>query len=132
MASKKFNNPLEKMAAMSDPKPDLPSNQSEKPKPAKRSGRNRPDFSNPMETVSMSDVGKATGSSVIAGQYVRRTFTFTPGQLRRIKEVARELHIAETGIARWLIDVGLSQFDEGLRPELQEANVKLEPKLKEW
>mgnify|MGYP000632768458 CR=1 FL=1 len=46
------------------------------------------------------------------------------------KEIARELHISETGIARWLIDQGLDQWEQGVRPEVEERAVRLEPKLK--
>jgi hypothetical protein len=50
--------------------------------------------------------------------------------LVRIKAIARELHISETGIARWLIDEGLDQWEQGVRPEVEERAVRLEPKLK--
>lgn len=119
----KFKNPLDQMAAMPEP---------EKPQQPASKRKKVGDFSNPLTTVSDQDKARAVGSSLVAGQYIRRTFTFTPGQLRRIKEIARELHIAETGIARWLIDVGLQAWEEGERPELEEASVKLEPKLRDW
>jgi hypothetical protein len=88
------------------------------------------DFENPLAGVSATDKGRAVDSSLVAGQYIRRTFTFTPGQLARIKAIARELHISETGIARWLIDEGLGQWEQGVRPEVEEQAVRLEPKLK--
>lgn len=120
--SNKFSNPLEQMAAMPEP---------EKPATAVKR-RKMGDFSNPLDAVSEQDKAKSVGSSLVAGQYIRRTFTFTPGQLKRIKAIARETHVAETGIARWLIDVGLQAWEDGLRPDLEEAAVKLEPKLKDW
>ncbi len=120
----KFNNPLDQMASM--PEPELP-----KPTPSSRS-KSKQQFVNPLDAVSATDKAKAVGSSLVAGRYIRRTFTFTPGQLRRIKEIARELHIAETGIARWLIDEGLAQWEQGARPQLEEQAVKLEPKLRQW
>lgn len=119
----KFKNPLDQMAAMPDPQP---------PKQVVSKRKKVGDFENPLAAISAQDKAKAVGSSLVAGQYIRRTFTFTPGQLQRIKAVARELHIAETGIARWLIDVGLQEWDKGVRPELEEASIKLEPKLKNW
>lgn len=117
----KFDNPLDAMAAMPEPEPERP--------PKKR----RPkvgDFVNPLDEVAATDKAKAVDSSLVAGQYIRRTFTFTPRQLARIKEIARELHISETGIARWLIDEGLAQWERGVRPEVEERAVRLEPKLR--
>ena len=119
----KFKNPLDQMASM--PEPD-------KPKPTATSRTKNKQFTNPLDAVSDTDKAKAVGSSLVAGRYIRRTFTFTPGQLRRIKELARELHIAETGIARWLIDEGLAQWERGIRPELEEQAIKLEPRLRDW
>ena len=84
------------------------------------------DFANPLDSVATTDKAKAVDSSLVAGQYIRRTFTFTPGQLARIKEIARELHISETGIARWLIDQGLAQWEQGVRPEVEERAVRLD------
>jgi hypothetical protein len=120
----KFENPLETMASMSD------SEDERQPSPPKRRRARVGDFFNPLDNVSTTDKAKAVDSSLVAGQYIRRTFTFTPGQLVRIKEIARELHISETGIARWLIDQGLAQWEEGVRPEVEERTVRLEPKLK--
>ncbi|MCP4422044.1 MAG: hypothetical protein GY805_35980 [Chloroflexi bacterium] len=119
----KFDNPLNTMAAMPEPEP--PKSRTDK-RPKKG------DFVNPLDQVSTKDTAKAVGSSLVAGQYIRRTFTFTPGQLERIKEIARTLHVAETGVARWLIDEGLSQWERGIRPEMEERKVKLEPKLRNW
>jgi hypothetical protein len=103
------------------------------PEPAQRARRPRMkegDFANPLEEVPAADKGRAVDSSLVAGQYIRRTFTFTPRQLARIKAIARELHISETGIARWLIDQGLGQWEHGVRPEVEEQTVRLEPKLR--
>jgi len=120
----KFENPLETMASMPDSEDERQSS------PPKRRRARVGDFVNPLDSVSTTDKAKAVDSSLVAGQYIRRTFTFTPGQLARIKEIARELHISETGIARWLIDQGLSQWEQGVRPEVEERTVRLEPKLK--
>lgn len=116
-----FENPLEAMAAMDEPEPV---------RPAKKRRPKLGDFENPLAGVSATDKGRAVDSSLVAGQYIRRTFTFTPGQLARIKAIARELHISETGIARWLIDEGLGQWQQGVRPEVEEQAVRLEPRLK--
>jgi hypothetical protein len=115
-----YDNPLEQMAAMPDERPTA---RLKRPRP--RLG----DFKNPLDQVSTTDKARAVDSSLVAGQYIRRTFTFTPRQLARIKEIARELHISETGIARWLIDLGLGQWEAGQRPEIEEKAVRLEPRL---
>ncbi|MGD2078057.1 MAG: hypothetical protein PVH18_06720 [Chloroflexota bacterium] len=120
----KFDNPLDAMASMPD------SQDEPQPKKPRRKRARVGDFGNPLDNVSTTDKAKAVDSSLVAGQYIRRTFTFTPGQLARIKEIARELHISETGIARWLIDQGLDQWEQGVRPEVEERAVRLEPKLK--
>lgn len=117
----KFDNPLDMMASLPEPE--------SKPEPA-RPGRRKVEFGNPLAAISTGDKARAVGSSLVAGQYLRRTFTFTPGQLARIKEIAEELHIAETGIARWLIDEGIAQYERGVRPEIEERAVKLEPRLR--
>lgn len=118
-----FDNPLEAMSAMDDPEPKQPI---KRRRPRMKVG----DFNNPLDVVSTTDKARAVDSSLVAGQYIRRTFTFTPRQLIRIKEIARELHISETGIARWLIDQGLGQWEQGVRPEVEEQAVRLEPKLR--
>lgn len=124
MADKpQFNNPLEIMTGLPDPEV--------RQSKGGRSGRKR-DFDNPLDTISSRDKAQAVGSSLVAGQYIRRTFTYTPGQLERIKEIARKLHIPETSVARWLLDEGLSQWDRGARPEMEEQEVKLQPKLRNW
>lgn len=116
----KFDNPLETMSAMSDPEPDN--------RPRRRRMKVG-DFANPLDRVSTTDKARAVDSSLVAGRYIRRTFTYTPVQLARIKTIARELHISETGIARWLIDQGLAQWEKGVRPEVEEEAVRLQPKL---
>ena len=121
-----FKNPLEQMAAMDEPETAQPDTVQPAPKKRPKLG----DFGNPLAEVSVTDKARAVDSSLVAGHYIRRTFTFTPGQLARIKAIARELHISETGIARWLIDQGLGQWEQGVRPEVEEQTVRLEPKLK--
>jgi len=116
-----FENPIEAMETMPDSDPV----QRKIAQQRRRTG----DFDNPLNIVGASDTARAVSSSLVAGQYIRRTFTFTPRQLARIKEIARELHISETGIARWLIDRGLGQWEQGVRPVVETKAVRLEPKL---
>lgn len=90
-------------------------------------------FDQPLRDVTAGELSRVTTpDSQIAGRYIRRTFTFTPGQLRRIRELAAELGLSENGAARWLIDEGLAQYDAGARPEIVAQTVKAEPRLREW
>ena len=116
-----FENPIDAMATIPNQEPG----QRKIAQQRRRTG----DFDNPLNAVAASDTAKAVNSSLVAGQYIRRTFTYTPKQIARIKEIARELHISETGIARWLIDQGLGQWEQGVRPVVEERAVRLEPKL---
>lgn len=71
----------------------------------------------------------AVAPSLRAGQYVRLTLTVRPDQLERIRRELPARWAAEmeraTGwpvkvsaleIGRWLLDVGLAEWDEGHRP----------------
>lgn len=78
----------------------------------------RPQMKDPMQRVGSRTGRKATGSSVQAGQYVRRTFTFREEQLARIRSLAAEWDVSENDVARWLIDVGLAEVGDGRQPEI--------------
>jgi hypothetical protein len=67
-----------------------------------------------------------------AGQYIRRQFTFLPGQLDMVVKVAEEMNLSQNAAARWLIDVGLRAYVDGKRPEVQVIEVRLEPRLENW
>ena len=81
-------------------------------------GKGRQPMQDPMRRVGGRAVRKATGSSVQAGQYVRRTFTFREEQLVRIRSLASAWDVSENDVARWLIDVGLAEVGEGRQPEI--------------
>jgi len=70
-----------------------------------------------LEGVTATDVAKATKSKTAdsrkAGQFIRRTFTFTEGQLAMIARVARERDRSQNQIARWLIDQGIQGHLDG-------------------
>lgn len=100
--------------------------------PNPHEGKTKKKFDNPLNTLSTLETGKAVGSSLVAGQYLRRTFTLTSAQLQKIKAIAKSLRIPETSAARWLIDEGLTQWEKGVRPEWEETETKLEPKLRQW
>jgi len=67
-----------------------------------------------------------------AGQYIRRQFTFLPGQLDMVTKVAEELDMSQNAAARWLIDVGLRAYVNSQRPEIEVVEVRMEPKLQDW
>ena len=77
-------------------------------------------FDNPLNEVRAGQAAQATeqpADSLRAGQYIRRTLTLSPGQLRMLKRIADELGVSEAKTARWLIDIGISAFVEGKRPD---------------
>lgn len=67
-----------------------------------------------------------------AGQYIRRQFTFLPGQLNMVVKVAEELNLSQNAAARWLFDVGLQAYVDGERPEIETVEIRLEPRLVDW
>jgi hypothetical protein len=67
-----------------------------------------------------------------AGQYIRRQFTFLPGQLDMVVKAAEDLEMSQNAAARWLIDVGLRAYVNGQRPEIEAVEVRMEPKLQDW
>lgn len=91
----------------------------------------RGEFDDPME--GSADEARKTRytESQIAGDYIRRTFTWTPGQLEMIRSIAHELRLSENKAAKWLMDQGIQQYVEGARPDLDQET-QLEPRLKEW
>jgi len=81
-------------------------------------GRKGRPLKNPMEGVSGRAVRRASGSTVQAGQYIRRTFTFREAQLAEIRARAAEWGESENDVARWLIDVGLEEVAAGRAPDV--------------
>jgi hypothetical protein len=67
-----------------------------------------------------------------AGQYIRRQFTWLPGQLAMVVRVAEELEMSQNAAARWLVDVGLRAYVNGQRPEIEAVEVQMGPKLQDW
>lgn len=68
--------------------------------------------------VDRKKAAKAKGAdSLIAGNYIRKTFTWTEGQLDMIEEIATALGLSKFACARWLMDMGIQAYQEGQRPE---------------
>ena len=75
---------------------------------------------------------KKISETLRVGQYIRRQFTFLPGQLDMVVKVAEEMNLSQNAAARWLIDVGLRAYVDGKRPEVQVIEIRLEPRLENW
>lgn len=68
---------------------------------------------------------KAMGTeSTVAGQYLRRTFTFRPEQLDDINRLAQEFGISGNDLARWAVDLMLDAVANGEEPPTEEVVVK--------
>ncbi len=67
--------------------------------------------------------------SLRAGQYIRRQFTFRPGQLDDIATLARRLKVPQADLVRWLVDRGLQAIQrDGETPEsIEVSTTRLAP-----
>ncbi|HIP72314.1 MAG TPA: hypothetical protein EYH05_13070 [Anaerolineae bacterium] len=64
---------------------------------------------------------KATGKkSVIAGQYLRRSFTFRPDQLDSVEQLASRLGLSQNDLLRWFVDMGIEAVEQGEQPPVME------------
>jgi hypothetical protein len=64
---------------------------------------------------------KATGKkATLAGQYVRRSFTFRPDQLESVEQVAVMLGLSQNDLIRWFTDMGIETVEQGTRPPVAE------------
>jgi hypothetical protein len=62
---------------------------------------------------------QATGKkATVAGQYVRRSFTFRPDQLQEIERVAAQLSLSQNDLIRWFTDLGLETVAQGKHPPI--------------
>lgn len=67
------------------------------------------------------DIAKATGKKAsVAGQYVRRSFTFRPDQLESIEYLAGQLGLSQNDMVRWFTDMGVEAVEQGTRPPVAE------------
>lgn len=136
---KRFEDPLARMAQEREGKEQQEAVE-EQPAAQKRSksqrggrGKKEARFENPLQGKGKEAVLASYTESARAGNYIRHSFTWTPGQLAKVKEIARELNISMNATARWLMDLGLTAYVEhGVEPELEVKEVRSEPKLREW
>ena len=63
--------------------------------------------------------------SLIAGQYIRKTFTLRPDQIEDIRKLSRKWRVAETDVVRWMVDVALTAAAKGQKPKLKEIGIRL-------
>ena len=72
---------------------------------------------------------KATGRKAsVAGQYMRRSFTFRPEQLEEIEAWANELGLSQNDLIRWFVDMGIEAVVNGEEPPLkQEVRHRYDP-----
>jgi hypothetical protein len=90
-------------------------------------------YDEPLRQVDRRQAAKATAKdNMVAGQFVRRQFLFTPSQLDMIVRVAEELNLSQNAAARWLVDVGLEAYTNGERPDIEVVEVRAQPRLKDW
>jgi len=64
---------------------------------------------------------KATGKkSVVAGQYIRRSFTFRPDQLDSVDQLSSLLGLSKNDLLRWFVDMGVEAVNQGEQPPVRE------------
>lgn len=64
---------------------------------------------------------RVTGKkAVVAGQYLRRSFTFRPDQLDSIERLAGRLGLSQNDLVRWFTDMGTDAVEAGVRPPVTE------------
>ena len=64
---------------------------------------------------------QATGKkATVAGQYIRRSFTFRPDQLELIEQVATTLGLSQNDLIRWFTDMGIEAVELGTMPPVAE------------
>jgi hypothetical protein len=66
-----------------------------------------------------------------AGKYIRRTFTWTPGQIAMIRRASREMRLSDNKTVKVLLDLGIQAYLEGKRPEFNEERVT-DPVYESW
>ena len=76
-------------------------------------------------------VARATGKKAsVAGNYIRRSFTYRPDQLDSIEAIAEELGLSKNDLMRWFTDMGIEAVEEGEQPPLaEEVRRKYDPGL---
>ncbi len=91
--------------------------------PRKRSRKGKPTYRSAL-TESQTDrrrAAQATGKkATVAGQYIRRSFTFRPDQLESIEQMASMLGLSQNDLVRWFTDMGIEAVELGTQPPVAE------------
>lgn len=124
MAKQSFDDPLDVLNALDAPQPP----KKRKPDPKKKKSA----FDDPLDTLSPKQIGRATKTKGMAGQYKRKTFLIHPGQLDYLYQIAEEQGMGVMETHRWLIDLAFEQYDGGARPEVEMKTVRVHAKRKHW
>lgn len=99
---------------------DFPEKAEPASKPVRKQGRSRRPAYRSALTESRTDrrqAARATGKqATLAGQYVRRSFTFRPEQLEQIEQLAAQLGLSQNDLVRWFTDMGIEAVGQGVRP----------------
>lgn len=79
------------------------------------------EFDNPLEQTSTGrrKAAKVTGLNTDATGRVRKTIFLEPTTINEIEDVASEHGYSKMDFYEWLILVGMQQFDQGTRPEVE-------------
>ena len=119
----KFDNPLQKLR-------QLEQSSEEKPTPSKvKKGEL---FDNPLGDVTAQEIAKVTQEKSMAGQYKRKTISLPPEQVRYINQIAKKEGLGVLEVYRWLIDLAISHYEAGERPEEEAKVERITAKKSHW
>lgn len=93
-----------------------PKKKAKSAKPEYRSGLE--DFGNNSRQQAQRALGK---KPTMAGQFVRRSFTYRPDQLESIEDAAKLLGLSQNDLMRWFVDMGVAAVADGTTPPVAEV-----------
>lgn len=101
------------------------------PKTPPASQRTRRGYHDPLSTVSKAEVRRAIKSSVVAGQYLRRTILISPDMDDAINAISEETGVKRMELVRWLMAVAMEAYKNGRRPARKEI-VSIRVEMPDW
>ena len=120
--AKKSIKPLNPFADLG---PDLSGTSSTKPVTTPRG------YHDPLAGISKSDARQATKSSIIAGQYMRRTILILPEMDDTINVISENTGIKRMELARWLLAVGIEAYKKGRVPQTKKV-ISTKVEMPDW
>lgn len=102
---------------------DVPKTELSRSTSQKRGRKGKPTYGSALNEsqTDRRQAAKATGKkATLAGQYVRRSFTFRPDQIERVEQVAAMLGLSQNDLIRWFTDMGIEAVEQGTRPPVAE------------